>query len=295
MAVSPHLRHRIHAIQADRSSGASGIAGACVDVLTAARDEGSLLEAARLLVRAQPSMAPVWNAAIQALGADPDRFDRYREQIRRAPRGLARFAAAAFAPDDPGHPVRLITISASSSVQVAIDSLRAAGHDVRVSCSESRPGLEGRRLAEALASAGLPVRLFTDAAIAHALDDADVVLVGADAIGPDGFINKSGTRMLAAAAAMRGLPFHVVASRDKLTSPALWPRIAMTDAAPDEVWDTPPSGVTVRNPYFERTPLDLVTTVVSDLGVLGTGAVAQACEAMQDAAFERALVELTEL
>ena len=39
-----------------------------------------------------------------------------------------------------------------------------------------------------------------------------------------------------------------------------------------------PAGVTVRNPYFERTPLDIVTAIISDIGVLGTGMVPDVCE-----------------
>jgi len=45
-----------------------------------------------------------------------------------------------------------------------------------------------------------------------------------------------------------------------------------------EIWATPPPGVDVRNPYFESTPLDLVTAVISDVGILGTGMIPDVCE-----------------
>jgi translation initiation factor 2B subunit (eIF-2B alpha/beta/delta family) len=41
--------------------------------------------------------------------------------------------------------------------------------------------------------------------------------------------------------------------------------------------------VSVRNRYFERTPLDLVTAVISDLGVLGAALVPDACPTSDDA------------
>src|SRR6185503_878188 len=108
-----------------------------------------------------------------------------------------------------------------------------------VSCSESRPALEGRRLASELVAAGIPVTYFSDAAIATALGPpdfaaahargggADVVLVGADAIAATWFLNKTGTRMLAAAATQQGVPVYVVASRDKFAGRELAARLAI--------------------------------------------------------------------
>ena len=117
-----------------------------------------------------------------------------------------------------------------------------------------------------------------DAAIAQALGSADVVLVGADAIAPTWFLNKTGTRMLAAAASQQGVPVYVVASRDKFVGRELATRLVIRSGEPSEVWDSPPAGVDVRNPYFELIPLDLVTAVISDVGILGTGMIPDVCE-----------------
>ena len=170
-----------------------------------------------------------------------------------------------------------MTISSSSSVAVALTAIRAT-RPLHVSCSEGRPALEGRRLAADLAGLGVPVTFFADAAIAHALSDADAVLVGADAIAASSFLNKSGTRMLAAAASQQGVPVYVVASRDKFVGRELAARLVIRSGAPGEVWDAAPPGVAVQNPYFESTPLDLVTAVISDMGILGTGMIPDVCE-----------------
>ena len=132
-------------------------------------------------------------------------------------------------------------------------------------------------MAERLAAQGIPVTHYTDAGLGQALDDADAVVVGADAISPDGFLNKSGTQMLAAAAAQQGTPFYVCATRDKFLPSAIAARLMIREESPSEIWSTPPAGVTVRNRYFEMTPLDLVTAVISDLGVLGAALVPDAC------------------
>lgn len=237
-------------------------------------------------------MASVWNAVLEAIAAidEPGRFDRFRERVARAPKLIARFARDLFAQDGAA-PLRVVTLSFSRSVAVALEAV-AAARPVRVSCSEGRPAFEGRRLASQLAGAGLPVVCFCDAAIGHALATADAVVVGADAVAPASFLNKSGTRMLAAAAVQQGVPVYVVAARDKFVSHAVSARLAVREGAPDEVWPSPPPGIEVRNPYFESTPLDLVAGVVSDMGVLGPGMVPDACEAVHDPPVVRALDEL---
>ena len=239
-------------------------------------------------------MGPVWNAALEAVAAeqDPPRFERFTRRLARSPAALARFAVECFS-DDAGKPLRLVTISSSRAVLTVIDAVRQM-RPVHLGCSESRPALEGRRLAERVADLGVPVTLFTDAAIGHALPGADAVLFGADAIGPDWFLNKAGSRMLAAAASHGGVPVYLAATRDKFVGQAVGRRVQIREAAPGEIWETPPPGVAVRNPYFESTPLDLVTTVISDIGLLGTGMVPDVCESVHDGQILAALAEVSE-
>jgi translation initiation factor 2B subunit (eIF-2B alpha/beta/delta family) len=185
----------------------------------------------------------------------------------------------------------IVTLSASGSVTRLLEALRSRG-PLRVSCSEGRPALEGRRLAERLAALGVEVTFLTDAALAAALDGANAVLVGADAVGPRHFVNKTGTRMLLSAAGVAGVPVYVAATRDKFVMPALWPRLTIRHEPPAEVWDAPPAGVLVRNPYFETVPLDLTTGVISDVGVLGSDMVREVCASLEDPLLLAALDEL---
>jgi translation initiation factor 2B subunit (eIF-2B alpha/beta/delta family) len=48
----------------------------------------------------------------------------------------------------------------------------------------------------------------------------------------------------------------------------------------------------VRNPYFEPTPLDLIASVISDVGVLGADMVPDVCESAHDAFALEALKDL---
>jgi translation initiation factor eIF-2B subunit delta len=291
--ILPELHHRIALIASDRESGASEILDDVLSILADALAMGAPIRmVGRALCRAQPTMASVWNAVLEAVAAteEPERFERFRQRVARAPKLMARVASDLFAQDGQT-PLRVVTLSFSRSVTVALEAV-AATRPVRVSCSESRPALEGRRLASRLAAAGLPVVCFSDAAVGHALAQADAVVVGADAVAPASFLNKSGTWMLAAAAAQRGVPVYVLATRDKFVSHAVNARLAVPEGAPEEIWPSPPPGVEVRNPYFESTPLDLVTGVVSDIGLLGAGMVPQVCEAVHDPRLLRALDEL---
>jgi translation initiation factor eIF-2B subunit delta len=291
--LSAELRGRISRLAGDRMSGASEILSEAVAILDLARERGEPTRpVVRGLCRAHPSMASIWNAGIEALAAeaDPLRFDRFVQRLARASGALARFARECFSIESEAGPLSLVTLSFSKSVVTAVEAIRQV-RPVRVSCSEGRPALEGRRMALEIASLGVPVMSYGDAAVGHALATADAVLVGADAITPDWFLNKSGTRMLAAAALQKGIPVYVAATRDKFVSQTVGTRLVIRDGSPQEIWDTPPPGVDVRNPYFEPTPLDLVTTIITDFGLLGAGMVPEVCESMHEGEVLRMLDE----
>jgi translation initiation factor 2B subunit (eIF-2B alpha/beta/delta family) len=284
------LLQRIAAVAGDAHSGAAELSRSARQILMEASAEGATVEAAAAICRAQPAMAPVWNAAVAAIAGreDPAAWATAERRWDRAPTALARFADAAFSGNDPLH---IATCSLSGTVTATVRRL-ACQRPVRVSCSEGRPALEGRQLAESLASAGIAVDFYTDAGLSTAVDAVDLVLVGADAVGSAAWINKVGTRLVAAAALHRGIPVHVLATSDKLVMPLLWPHLAKGDADPSEIWRSPPPGVRVRNPYFEAIPLELATTVTTDLGVLGIDMLPDACTALETPASRMALAEL---
>ena len=72
------------------------------------------------------------------------------------------------------------------------------------------------------------------------------------------------------------------ARREKFVSSALARRLIIREGASDEVWPDPPAGIDVRNPYFEVVPLDLVSNVISDVGVLGGDMMRDLCDSLDD-------------
>ncbi len=241
-------------------------------VLEEARAEGGnvVRAVARVACAAQPSMAPVWNACAMALADldSPGRLARFREELVHQQRGIMRFAGDALRKLVEGSiDPTIVTWSYSGTVGAVIAHV-AAHHRVTVICAEGRPRLEGRRLATMLAPSGARVIVTTDAAATSGLERASAVVVGADAVLADRWVNKVGTRALAATAAGIGCPVVVVATRDKALAPVLAERIAPPAGDPADVWDDPPDGIEIVSPIFESIPAELATWVATDVGLL---------------------------
>jgi translation initiation factor 2B subunit (eIF-2B alpha/beta/delta family) len=263
------LRARIEAIGCDAESSASEILPRAIEVLREAVRTGQTgaAAAAEALCRAQPAMAGIWNASSAALRG-PDALERFAHLVGRVPAAVARHAGDLLELGVPRErPLRLVTCS-SSGLVIAVVRAMGPKRPVVVSCAEGRPRYEGRRLAAALATAGATVELFTDAGVGTAMAGADAFVCGADAVFPDVFINKVGTAALAALARATGTPAYVLAGREKLLpASARRPAARSTGGTPDEVW-AGPTGIAVRNPYFEPVPLEWMAGLVSDAGIL---------------------------
>jgi methylthioribose-1-phosphate isomerase len=151
------------------------------------------------------------------------------------------------------------------------------GRRVEVVVDETRPLLQGSRLtAWELSRAGIPVTVIVDGAAASLMRSGAISLciVGADRIAANGDVaNKIGTYALAVAAQHHGVPVYVAAP-----SSTLDPSLANGDAIPIErrrpeeigkLRDVSlvPRGVSIDNPAFDVTPWEMITAIVTDLGV----------------------------
>lgn len=268
---------------ADTTSSASTLFSSAEHLLRHARSEGegALRRAAVEVCRAQPSMGALWNLAAAALFSET-LFERLAARAARSTAAAARVVSDLLAGDTR----RIVTCSRSAIVEAVIRTLR-----VPASCAESRPALEGRALAADLARDRLHVTVVSDAAIGSDLRAGDVVLVGADAIAAEWFINKTGTGQLCAAAMLAGIPAYVVAGLEKCVRPEIAAALTLRADVPATLWADAPEGVVVENVLFERVSHDRVAGVISDAGVLAGDMIAHACEASLPAAAARALLE----
>jgi translation initiation factor 2B subunit (eIF-2B alpha/beta/delta family) len=207
------------------------------------------IEVARIVCEGQPAMASLWNICAAALAdfSHSGRFVRRREEFARAPEALIRAATSAMRDalrDVAG--ARLLTLSHSGSVSRTLISI-SSNQSIDVVCAESLPGGEGAVLYQMLRGAGVSAEVVPDATLTTYLGSATAVIVGADAVASAEWTNKAGSYGVAAAAWFSGVPVYVVASRDKATAGDLSRRLRVTC-------------------LFERTPAQLVTQFLTDIG-----------------------------
>lgn len=119
----------------------------------------------------------------------------------------------------------LLPLLAASSANGSFKG-SSRGPGLSVIVCESRPLCEGVVMAQRLAAAGLQVTAITDAQAGVFVEEADLVLLGADAVTPAGVVNKVGSKLLALAAKAAGVP--VIAVTDSLkVSPGPVAQIAL--------------------------------------------------------------------
>lgn len=152
------------------------------------------------------------------------------------------------------------------------------GHPVKVYACETRPLLQGARLtAWELVDAGIDATLLVDGAGAALLGSGsvDVVITGADRIAANGdSANKIGTRAHAIAAARENIPFYIVAPLSTFDpSISRGEDIEIEFRADDEVRTfggvaSSPATIETWNAAFDVTPADLITGIITEIGVL---------------------------
>lgn len=168
---------------------------------------------------------------------------------------------------------------ACSSWGTALGVIRSAkkmGKKISVISCETRPLLQGSRLtAWELARDDIPVTTIVDSEAAFLMRQGkiDAVIVGADRITKDAVFNKIGTYMHAVCAKHHGIPFYVAAPTPTFDAGASEVEITIEQRGRDEVSGffgrtTVPENVPVINYAFDATPLDLVTAIITEKGVL---------------------------
>ena len=171
---------------------------------------------------------------------------------------------------------RIFLYSMSSTVYRMIEAAVAAGKNVSLTTSESRPGNEGHTSISRLCPQGVDVTIGLDAAIAQLMRNCTMVLVGSDTVNSAGeCLAKVGCYPTALVAKRYGIPYYVAGDTSKFDP-------ATIRGVPIKIREMPHSDVvtyelpangSVRNPVFEVIPADLITAYVTEAGILHPGAV----------------------
>ena len=149
-----------------------------------------------------------------------------------------------------------------------------------VYADETRPLLQGARLTSwELTRAGIPVKVIPDSAAASVLlsGAVDAVITGADRIAMNGdSANKIGTLSVALAASAAGVPFYIVAPVTTFDPGSrTGSDIVIEERGRDELASLGgrkllPDESDVYNPAFDVTPVELITAIICEKGVINS-------------------------
>lgn len=298
-------REAARAIREMEVRGAPAIGAAAALAVALAALEGASLaperfaahmeEAARVLAATRPTAVNLfWGidrvmAAVRAAQGSPAAAAKRAVEVACAivaedvaiNRAMGAHGAALFADGDGVlthcNAGALATVAFGTALGV-IRAAHAQGKRLRVFADETRPRLQGMKLtAWELARDGIEVTIIADN-MAPTLMRRGMIqraVVGADRVAANGdVVNKIGTYGVALACRAHAIPFYVAAPLSTVD-------LAMPtgDAVPIEERNAEemthidgvriaPAGVPVLNPAFDVTPAELVTGLITEVGVL---------------------------
>lgn len=165
----------------------------------------------------------------------------------------------------------------SSTVTRLLEVAKKSGKNFRVICTETRPAFQGRITAKEVLGFGLETTFIVDSAARSYIKNADIVIVGADAITAEGnVVNKIGTSTLAVLANEARKPFYVVSELLKFDPTTLhgdYEKIEMRN--PKEVWEDAPEKLQVCNPAFDVTRRDFIHGLICEEGIIAPASVTE--------------------
>jgi len=292
MNINPEVISLIEEIRNDKTHGASQLARQAAKVLKVAAEhsqadsiEQFLVEQKEIgqrLMLVRPAMAPVFNIVSRLLSIiagkstemDLDsvrqltvsKSDEVVTHSLQAIAQIAEYGSGLIADGD-----KIMTHSYSSTVVAALKTAFTKHRNIKVITTRSGPGRTGERIAQQLGLYGIPLTFIDDVAMGLYISTANKVMVGADRVCADGkVVNGIGTYQLALAAERASIPFYVLCETLKFDSRLRGDEVDLEEKDPSEVVEPGklPPAVKIKNPYFDITPLELVSGIVTENGLL---------------------------
>lgn len=167
----------------------------------------------------------------------------------------------------------ILTHCHSSTVVKIIENFYKKNKKIQVFTDETRPLFQGRTTAKKLSKFGVKVTQITDSASGFLISPysgrdlmMDVIIVGADAIKPDGsIINKIGTYDIAASCYLNNIPFFVATSLLKFDFKN---NITIEMRSDKEVWPDKPAQIKILNFAFDLVPAVFITGLITEVGII---------------------------
>lgn len=261
----------INDIKSLKIQGAEKIATAAVEAfalkLKTTQDQAELQKTYEELKNTRPTEPALRNALRYCFSNyqnDSDVTNYVINHFKNAKQKIAEFGAKKIQDG-----MIVFTHCHSSTVESILFKAKNQGKKFIVYNTETRPRYQGRITAENIAKAGIPVVHFVDSAARTFLKKADIFLFGCDAVTVEGKIfNKIGTESIAQCAQEHHIPAYSCTNSWKFDPDTLYGfEEIIEERDPAEVWDNPTAGVTVKNPAFEITSPDVITGMITEIGI----------------------------
>jgi translation initiation factor 2B subunit (eIF-2B alpha/beta/delta family) len=278
------IKNRIEDIKFDNTSGALKLTKQAAELLiflvnnytTSSKSKFiKVIEQTTLeLTMAQPTMAPIFNLANSILFdiSTIDNEEKIKKIIRKnSQQYIIRLDKSIRLIGDLtaniiDNSFTIAVHSYSDTILKALITAKEMNKSFNVICSESRPINEGMDLARKLGKQNIKTTLVVDSAIFSFLSETDLILVGADALYTHGLVNKIGTFGLALAAEELGVDFYTLCSTEKIF-PSNYQSKSEKQKDASEISKKVLTNVNIINYYFDLTPLNYLTGIITEHGI----------------------------
>lgn len=293
MSKHPDVVEIVERVRTDDIGGAADTAKEVIDALSAlvrdskANDVKALVvevdQAVLDIMRVMPSLAPPINAIHQfvsrmeqgeADGLDLEGMKAALKETRDSFFAWAENAldkVAQYGAEKVSDGDRVFMYSMSSTVWRIFKVAKEQGKEFEVVVTESRPGNEGLWTVTEMDKLGIPVSVSIDACIGELIPDCAAVFVGADVISASGHaLCKMGTYPSALVAKASGTPFYIAADTLKFDTATLigLPYRNEPIHRHEVLDDSYPETAKVVGNLFDETPPELVTAIITEVGIL---------------------------
>ncbi len=285
MPIDDDVKNLVDKIAKNNISGANTLTRQAIEalILQIKKSSESFIQDVenvfKLLLKAQPSMAPliygtgnIMYEILENYNKIPlgelkvraiKKGEKYLEDSDNAIKKIMEFFASI---------IKTNSIIMTHSMSKTVFEILKYNSDkiLRIVMTESRPQLEGVSLAKLMTGIA-PITLIVDSAIGYFIKNCkiDLILVGTDSILADGsIINKIGTYPLALIAHEHKIPFYVAAESSKFNIKSYFEmEVKIEEKPPSEILSEKIQGIEPKNVYFDITPPNLITSIISEMGI----------------------------
>lgn len=244
--MAPHPIERLRWVARAEGAGPSILTREAAAALASVGDDPpALVTGCRRVIERHPTIGPLWWLAARMLAAEDPVEEAWLASAELDGDETAAVLAAHL-PDDA-------TVTVLGWPELGADTLRKRG-DLEVLVVDARN--EGPHLVRRLESVGVAAYDVPEGGLGGAVRESSIVLLEADALGPDGFVGASGSLAAAAVAKALGIDVWVIAGAGRVLPARLFEALVKRIEAGDDPWDVD----------AELVPLDWTTVVSGPAG-----------------------------